>query len=864
MWLERALFPTNPTPDSCILTLSIPRTVLLNSQATPTHFHSKPVSLPRFSVLLIAFWITFVRTAPAQVRPRALDTPPPLPTAPSAIASPGLNPAITGSQPAPVPAATPEEKPDARLDFTNSPIADVLRYYEIFSGKHVIYDNSVQGQITVNVSGITRSQAVRIIETVLNLNGFSVVPADDNVVKVIGLGKPVRPAGVPIYLDVRDVPDNEEVATLLVRLSYLEPQETQGILNQYIPPTASVGFIPLPKAGAMLLTDTGRSLRRLYALIQQIDVSPLSVEDRFFRLERSDVTKAVEFLNSVFETKNSGPTGNAGAAAIPGTAATVRRPIRRVGDDGAPVDAALLAGQPGLAGGASPNGDTLVVGRIILTPDVRTNRVHVVTNRRNMPVIQRLLEEFDANTAFASPVRFPLKFIRPDELLPILVQSLQENGDDKNGATPGATNPNKNGQANTNNSNKGSSGLNTGSNFGGSSGGLSGLGDLNSSIGSGTESIDTTPQEVTVGNNRLIADVSNSSIILLGGADARDKVAAIIAQLDRRSPQVMIHTVIGELSLSKDHELGFQYLLRTKRLGLTNNANLFTSNTASTATTATTTTPAATPSASTSALNALSSLATGLGTNFSGVGGVIAIGNSLDVILAALDSTTRFKTISRPEIVTSNFKHASIASGQTVSISTGSVGSLATSGSTTGVYNQTTQVPAVLKLEVTPQINSDKEVLMEVDQTLNSPLGTSSSINGAASQELSIRTLHNWVSARNGETIVLGGLITQSDNISDSNIPYLSRIPVVGNLFKSRTRDANRSELIILMQPEVVDTANVMADLRHREENKTYLGSDLDRQIDPLEPKKTIRKAIPVQATTTTTMQTKKTIVTGK
>ncbi len=828
----------------------------------------------RLLVLLTSLWATLACTtsaarAQAPSRPaRPLPNPLPLLPAPTPIpgasglpgvgADPTVNAVVTGNPAAPTPVL--DEKPDASLDFVNQPIADVIPVYERFSGKHVIMDQTVQGQITVKVRDITRTQAAHIIEKVLTLNGFSLVPAEDNIVQIIGLGKPVRPVGVPIYLDVKDVPDNEQIATLLVRLSYLEPQETQGLLSQYIPPGAVIAFTAFQKAGALLITDSGRSVRRLFALIQQIDVSPLSVEDRFFRLQRADVAKAVEFLNSVFETKGGGATpGATGNAAIPGTANTVRRPIRRVGEDGIPNDPAAAAALQGGIGGVGTNGDTLIVGRITMTPDIRTNRIHVVTNHRNMVVVERLLTDFDAETAFAQPVRFPLKFLRPDLILPILVQSLQEGGEEKGNATPGATNPNKNGQANANNNNGNSfGGLGNGSlgGLGGGSGG--GLGSLGlGSLGGSTQEIDTTPQEAVVGNTRLIADVANSSIILLGGRDAQEKVAAIIAQLDRRSPQVMIHTVIGELSLGKDRELGFQYLLRNRNLRLSNNANLFTSSTAGAAAA----TPAASPNdgttstSGTNAFNALSGLASGLGTSFSGVGGVIAVGRSLNVILAALDSTTRFKTISRPMIVTSNFKKATITSGQTITVSTGSIGSLATTNTSTGIYNQTTQELAALSLSVTPQINSDKEVVMEVDQQLNSPLGGTGSINGLQNQNLSVRQLHNYVSARNGETIVLGGLITQDDNISDSGIPYLSHIPVIGGLFKSHTRDATRSELIILMQPEVVDTAGVMADLREREEGKTYLGHDLDRQVDPIQ----VKKAIPV--TQATTVRTKRTTV---
>ncbi len=751
-----------------------------------------------------------------------------------------------------IPGVTPAEPPNVSLDFPSSPVVDVLHYYEQYSGKHVIYDATVQGSITIDVRNVTRTDALRIMETALSLNGYTLVPSENNIVKVLGLSKSARTAGIPIYNDLATLPDTEQIVTFLVRLRYLDAQETAGILGQYIPPNPnSIGFTALKSAGAILITDTARSVRRLVGLISQLDLPASPVTERFIALKRAEAAKAVEFLNGVFDIKSGGSTSGQPGAAVPaGNQPNNRRPIRRIGEDGQPVEVPGLATNAG--GLAVLSGDSLIQGRITLTADIRTNRVHVVTSPVNMPLIERLLTEYDADTPFAQPVRYPLRFVTAGDMLPILVDALKEQGSEggnspgTNPATPAAnrsTSGNNNffGSSGSNSSNSSINGL-SGSGSSGSGSGSSNLGGDNNA-----PEVDTRPTEATVGNNKLIADQRTNTIILLGGADAKSKVFEILNELDKRTPQVIIRTVIGELSLDNNHELGFQYLLRSNRGSLLSSFNSGQLGQTSTVT------PAASPSTSpttvASTLNTFSTLATGL-SGFTGVGGIVSIGKSLDLIVSALDATNRFKTISRPMIVTSNNKRAFISSGTKIAIAENSLSSLTTSGTSTGISSTTTYVDVLLKLSVTPLINSEKEVTLNIAQEINSLAGTSNSINGSTAPNINTRELQNYVSARNGQTIVLGGLITQSDNKTSSDVPYLSRIPVLGELFKTKTRDASRSELIILMHPEVVTTAGVMDDIRENEENRTYLGHDLENQVLPNYP---VRKALPVNKTATVT-----------
>lgn len=237
-----------------------------------------------------------------------------------------------------VPGAPPAERPTVSVNWNQADIIDILHYYETLSGKHVLYDNTVQGKITIDVREVTRTDMLRIIETALNLNKFTLIPGDNNIVKCVGLGQPVRPVGVPIFSDLGTLPDSEEIVTFMLRLSYLDPQETAGVLNQYIPPSNSIAFTPLKSANALLLTDTARSVRRLAALIRELDLPASPVTEKFIALQRADASKAVEFLNGVFETKSTGGTPGSPGAAGGGNLPNTRRPIRRVGEDGQPVE----------------------------------------------------------------------------------------------------------------------------------------------------------------------------------------------------------------------------------------------------------------------------------------------------------------------------------------------------------------------------------------------------------------------------------------------------------------------------------------------------------------------------------------------
>src|SRR5437016_4697569 len=147
-----------------------------------------------------------------------------------------------GKTPAPLDRTAPAGASDpVTLQFPNSDVADVLRFYEQLTGKKLVMDNFVQGKVNIFIAKeVPREEAIKIIEMNLLLNGYSLVPSEDSdIVKVIGTGKNPRTTGVPIISDETEIPDGDHVISYLFKLRYADPQELQQALGQYLSPPRS-------------------------------------------------------------------------------------------------------------------------------------------------------------------------------------------------------------------------------------------------------------------------------------------------------------------------------------------------------------------------------------------------------------------------------------------------------------------------------------------------------------------------------------------------------------------------------------------------------------------------------------------------
>ena len=164
-------------------------------------------------------------------------------------------------------------------------------------------------------------------------------------------------------------------------------------------------------------------------------------------------------------------------------------------------------------------------------------------------------------------------------------------------------------------------------------------------------------------------------------------------------------------------------------------------------------------------------------------------GNVVNLELSALEADNRGKVVSNPRIVTADKRKATITQGTEIGFQT-----QASSGGTTTQFK-----PAVLSLDVTPQITPDDKVIMDLDIKKDS---VGALIGGVPSIET--RTLKTQVLADNGETVVLGGIYEQTTRTDVTKVPLLGDIPFLGNLFKTTSKRDEKTELLIFITPRII------------------------------------------------------------
>ncbi|MEM7013304.1 MAG: hypothetical protein AAF585_17675 [Verrucomicrobiota bacterium] len=320
-----------------------------------------------------------------------------------------------------------------------------------------------------------------------------------------------------------------------------------------------------------------------------------------------------------------------------------------------------------------------------------------------------------------------------------------------------------------------------------------------------------------VGKTRLVADRQANLLIVMGTDEAKKTVNNILDRLDRRPPQVYLAMVIGQLTLGEGLNLGVDYLQQFESFDPTN---------------------ANSPGVAASLIGArddiitnnnIADLRNNLITNSFGPAAGLniygSIGERADVLISALETTTRFKVVSRPVVSALNNKKASITSGQRIPVPSQTITD-ATGGAAAATLNTTiTFEDVVLKLEVIPLINADKDVTLEIAQVNDTVVGNQV-VSGNDVPVISTEQLTTTVTVPDRHTIVLGGLITESDNKSVEGIPFLNRVPILGNAVKNTERDITRSELLIFIQPVVVQGDAELISASMDEDFRTSIGAD--------------------------------------
>ena len=715
---------------------------------------------------------------------------------------------VTPTLAPPAPAKPPES---VSITFPRNSVLDVISFYETLTGKRIIRDSNLAGQeLSIMVAKpVSREDAIGIIESSLLMNNYSIVPVDDQTIKILGPSRAPRTEGLPLLSEVQSLPsDGDKVLSFYKPLSFISPEEAIAVVQGVVQINAYGSVVPVPNTNAIILTDKTPVIRKALGILDLIDVEPARVVTEFVQLQRANAERVVEMLDEMFGKEDPAK------AKGPNTQQTPANPQNPEAPQAA-----------GTASGARYE-NRLISGKAKFLADKRTNRILVVTRVENYRYVRDVISQLDSAGNFEQPLTRVLNYVPVNDVFPVLTDMLSDkDSETQNGSNQGSQAGSSSNPLNQNSNNNSSGGL----------GGIGGDG-ISKPDRLSNESQQGAPQSATIGEIRLIADNNSNSIIVFGPPESKSRAKQILDILDQRPKQVYLAVVIGQLRLSKGVDYGVSYLIRNKGFQPLNN---LLGNSDASGAAATSLSPGILPGGTfpnaasivnpSSLTPALSSLA---GLTIYG-----SIADSVDVFARFLESTERFRTLSRPVIYTTNNRKATILSGQKVPVPTQSLTS-ATGGGISGngsaITSNIQYQDVVLKLEVIPLINSDREVNLIIAQTNDNVIG-SDTISGNKVPIIATQEITTSVRVPNGATIVLGGLISEDKERGVEGMPYISDIPVVGSLLGGRTQSkVRKNELIVMIQPFVVDSNHELMKASAYEGDRSPLGRDGQSMTAPL------------------------------
>jgi general secretion pathway protein D len=305
-----------------------------------------------------------------------------------------------------------------------------------------------------------------------------------------------------------------------------------------------------------------------------------------------------------------------------------------------------------------------------------------------------------------------------------------------------------------------------------------------------------------LGQTKIISDERTNSLLVWASREDMKMIKDIVSKLDIVLAQVLIEAVVIQVSLDSSHSLGVSYAQPTA-----SSAGKLTGQGAGGA--GNFLTPGSFSSVSSTATNATSGMSGGF--NY-----LLSYGQDLDVTVTALEANSSAKILQRPRIQTSNAKQASLFVGESRPYPTGSY----YGGGSYGGYSSIQQMQIGVSIDVTPLINVDGLVVMDIHQKIDSVAGTVNIANVGDVPITSSKEAQASVAVRDHDTIMLGGLIETDKNKSKSGVPLLMDVPLLGYLFRSSTASETRNELIVLIRPTVLPTPEVAALTATAEKNK--------------------------------------------
>ncbi|ANE55609.1 type II secretion system secretin GspD [Methylomonas sp. DH-1] len=320
-------------------------------------------------------------------------------------------------------------------------------------------------------------------------------------------------------------------------------------------------------------------------------------------------------------------------------------------------------------------------------------------------------------------------------------------------------------------------------------------------------------------NVKILADEGNNALIIVATAQEYAVIQRVLKQLDVLPLQVLIDATIVEVTLNDDLKYGLQWFFNHNNGG----TNQITGGS----------------DQGLDVLNLTEKAAKALSTG----GFTYAFSSGSKDIQAVLNASAKnnnVNVISSPSLMVLNNQEASIKVGDSVPIRS-SVSTNLTSGGANNTPIQTSSIQMIdtgVNLSVRPRVNAGGLVLMDILQSVNQAIKTTTS-DTIDSPTIQKREIESSVAVQSGETIVLGGLIRENNDYLRDGVPLLHEIPLIGPLFGGTTRNKDKTELVVLLTPRVMKSRQDAQDITQEFKRKLsgiYFQEPFEVDVEKVEP----------------------------
>ena len=498
-----------------------------------------------FCVVTVAFVIAFDAPAQAPIR-RLSPGGRSLATTPAAAAQPSSAAASADES------ADPKEAPALNWDAT--PVDIVFQTYGEQVNKTILKDPSVPNA-TITLKSregqkLTKEEYLEAIEVVLEMNGIHLEPYGEKFMRAVPRGK-ARKEGIPLYMDIADVPeDAKDGRVISVRISFksIATDEAQKALENFKSDTGILNVFE--RMNSILVTDTWQNIKRMDEIAKAMDISSPVLEQVFvYQVENAsanDIKTALEQIvqESQKEQEKNGKAVQNSVASQPsvvrpnslGGPRLLNRPNQP--EQPKPLESTVTAMSDADRG--------MIRGKVLILADERSNKLVIITSKANYDFFEKVIKQLDVETTPDTVVKvYRLKYAEAEEVADMI--------NDLIGNAPSSKSNSKNNQNAAARGQGGTTRVST----------PTGATAANATRKSANQrSGEARPGELSKENTTVLADKRINGLVVMTNKELVPVVESIIEAMDVKLSQVLIETVIIEVTLGDDLQTGVDWVMR--------------------------------------------------------------------------------------------------------------------------------------------------------------------------------------------------------------------------------------------------------------------------------------------------------------